>query len=136
MNNKVIAINKNLIKYVKILVFIDMFAVSLVVPLLSSYFRDAGVNSNTYGYLMSIYSIANLISGLVLGFISDYISKRDILLISFIGSSISYYLIGHSMSIHILFLSRILIGLVKQTITIATATITELTGILNICLFL
>jgi predicted MFS family arabinose efflux permease len=123
-----LSININLIKYVKILVFIDMFGVSLVVPLLSSYFRDAGVNSNSYGFLMSIYSIANLVSGLVLGVVSDYISKRDILLISFIGSGISYYMIGHSMNIHILFASRVLIGLVKQTMTISTATITDLTG--------
>lgn len=113
--------------YLKFLVFLDFFAVSLIVPLLSSYFRDAGVDTKLYGLISSLYSASQLIGGIAIGFIADNISKRNVLLISFIGSGISYFIVGTSSSLYLLFGSRVLVGLVKQTISTSTAAFTELT---------
>ena len=113
--------------YIKAMVFIDFCAVSLIVPLLSSYFRDAGVDTKSYGLIMSLYNISQLVGGVVMGFLADNMSKRDVLLLSFTGSAISYLLVGTSKSWIVLFGSRILVGLVKQTISTSTAAITELT---------
>ena len=110
---------------IKLLVFFDSFAVSLVVPLLSSYFRDAGADSKFYALISSSYSFAQLFSGVFLAVLLDYVSKRDILLLSFIGSMLSYAIVGISQSTMILLFSRVLVGMVKQTSTVATAVTTS-----------
>ena len=110
---------------IKIIVLIDFFGVSLVVPLLSSYFRDAGIVS--YGFISSIYFGSQLIGGIFIGFLSDYLRKKDILLLSFVGSIVSYCIVGFSSNAWLLLGSRVIVGLVKQTMTISTAIITELT---------
>eukprot|EP00605_Chrysophyceae_sp_TOSAG23-4_P001024 GSChrysophyteH1.ASY1.ANO1.1125.1 assembled CDS len=110
---------------VKLMVFLDMFSVSLVVPLLSSYFKNANVDASLWGFTSSVYQLAQLCGGVILGAMADSLSKRNILLLSFTGSAVSYLLLGISKSAYILFSSRVLVGLVKQTMTIATVTITE-----------
>jgi MFS family permease len=100
----------------------------LVVPILSSYFRDAGGDSNQYGYITSLFSISQLISGMVLSYLSDSLSKRSILMLSFIGSGVSYFIVGVSGSISMIFLSRIIVGLVKQTYQISTLIIITATN--------
>jgi MFS family permease len=113
--------------WIKVVVFLDFFAVSLVVPLLSAYFRDAGVDTKLYGLITSLYSVSQLFGGVAMGIMSDIISKRDVLLLSFAGSAVSYLLVGTSTSTYVLFGSRILVGLVKQTMTVSTSAISELT---------
>ena len=51
-------------------------------PLLSSYFRDAGVDKMMYAYISSTYAIAQLIGGVAIGAASDSLSKKSILLLS------------------------------------------------------
>ena len=108
-------------------VFLDFLGVALVVPLLTSYFRDAGINTKLLGILSSIYSISQIFGGVVMGLLSDTQSKHNILMISLLGSSFSYFIIGSSKNVLMLFFSRILVGLVKQTYTIATTVVNEIT---------
>ena len=56
-----------------------------------------------------------------MGSLTDLISRRDILIISFLGSAVSYTAVGKSNNLYILFGSRVLVGLVKQTMSISTA---------------
>jgi MFS transporter, DHA1 family, tetracycline resistance protein len=113
---------------VKLMVFLDMFSVALVIPLLSSYFIDANVDAKLWGFTSSTYQLAQLIGGVVFGAMADSLSKRDILLVSFTGSAFSYLLLGSSSSGIILLGSRVIVGLVKQTMTVSTATITEISS--------
>ena len=118
----------SLLTWTKIIVFFDYLAVALVVPLLSSYFRDAGVSKMLFAYISSTYQIAQLFGGVVIGAASDSLSKRSILLLSFVGSAVSYMLVGLTGNTYVLFGSRVLVGLVKQTMTVTTSTISELTA--------
>ena len=117
----------SLLFWIKIVVFLDFLGVALVVPLLTSYFRDAGINTKLLGVLSSIYSISQIFGGVIMGVLSDTQSKHNILMISLLGSSISYFIIGTSRNVLMLFFSRILVGLVKQTYTIATTVVNEIT---------
>ena len=110
---------------VKLFVFLDMLAVSIMVPLLSTYFRDAGIDSKLYGLISSLYSLSQILSGFLMGVSLDYLSKTHLLLISFVGSAISYFTVGVVQSHFLLFGSRVLVGLVKQTMTISTGILTE-----------
>lgn len=106
-----------------ILVFIDMFAVSLVVPLLFQYYKSAGINSAGQRELLSsLFSTSQIIGGIIMGFVTDarFVRRRSLLFISFGGSALSYALIAYG-GLAALVCSRIMIGLVKQTMTVTTA---------------
>lgn len=92
----------------------------------SAYFTDAGVSNDYYGFIMSVYYFSQIIGGVVMGSLTDIISRRDILIISFLGSSMSYGVVGLSSNLYILFGSRIIVGLVKQTLSISTAVLSSL----------
>jgi DHA1 family tetracycline resistance protein-like MFS transporter len=114
------------LRWVQLMCFLDFFAVSLIIPLLATYFKAAGGSQQQYGLLSSLYSISQLVGGVAIGVLSDNLSKRRILLISFAGSGLSYLLIGFS-NVACLFFSRILVGLVKQTMTVCTLLVTDST---------
>ena len=78
-------------QFIGILVMIDMLSVSLVVPLLHQYYKNAGVHSASQREMLSsLYSSSQIAGGLIIGFLSDlgYLSRRRILFLSFIGSCI------------------------------------------------
>lgn len=117
---------KTVVTIVKVCVGLDMLAVAVLVPLLPSIFRELGISNENYGLVSSVYSAAQIVGGLILGVLSDStLSRRTVLLISFIGSAISYLLVGLTNSLQVLIFSRVLVGLVKQTMTISTALITD-----------
>ncbi|CAN0487113.1 unnamed protein product, partial [Ectocarpus sp. 8 AP-2014] len=79
--------------------------------------------------MSSAYSLSQIVGGLVLGALSDRaLSRRSVLLISFLGSALSYSTIGLSSSLTMLLVGRVVVGLVKQTRTISTAIVSEHTA--------
>lgn len=105
-----------------VLVVIDMFAVSLVVPLLHQYYKNAGIHSASQRELLSsLFSSSQIAGGMIIGALSDLglLSRRRILFLSFLGSALSYLLVVGEF--RQLIFSRILVGLVKQTLTVSTS---------------
>lgn len=112
-----------------ILVFIDMFAVAQVVPLLFQYYKKAGVVSATQRELLSsVFSASQIIGGVFLGGLTDakILRKTTLLYLSFGGSAIAYLMITYG-GFTALILSRILVGLVKQTMTVTTSMLASCT---------
>ena len=94
-------------------VFIDLFAVALVVPNLSFRWKELGVPPGRLGAVQSVYSASQIIGGLVIGHLADgALGRKGALLLSFMGAGISYLLVGLAESIELLVLSRIIVGLV------------------------
>lgn len=109
--------------YLPLIVLIDMFAVAIVVPLMHQYYRMAGVSSAPQRELLSsLFSSSQIVGGLVIGALSDakYLSGRNTLFLSFCGSALSYGLIMKG-SLWAVVCSRVLVGAVKQTMTVSTA---------------
>jgi MFS family permease len=74
------------------------------------------------GMIGSVYSISQIVGGLVLGVVSDRLEdRRSVLLLSIFGAAISYAMVGMATSIPILLLSRVVVGAVKQTMTVSKA---------------
>lgn len=112
-----------------VLVFIDMFAVSLVVPLLFQYYKNAGVTSAYERELLSsVFSSSQIVGGIVLGAMTDaqLLSRKTLLFLSFGGSAVAYAMVAFG-GFHALVFSRILVGLVKQTMTVTTSILTKFT---------
>ena len=106
-----------------------MFAVSLVVPLLFQYYKNAGVtNASQRELLSSVFSSSQIVGGIVLGALTDasLIKRKTVLFLSFGGSSLAYALIVYG-GFSALIFSRVLVGLVKQTMTVTTSMLTRCT---------
>eukprot|EP01119_Soliformovum_irregulare_P008161 TRINITY_DN2111_c0_g1_i1.p1 TRINITY_DN2111_c0_g1~~TRINITY_DN2111_c0_g1_i1.p1 ORF type:complete len:397 (-),score=44.90 TRINITY_DN2111_c0_g1_i1:5-1072(-) len=79
----------------------------------------------TYGLLSTIYGLAQLIGSPIMGRLSDERGRKYVLLISFIGSCFGYLGLALSSNLWMLFLSRIPVGLVKQTVSVSKAYISD-----------
>lgn len=108
---------------------IDMLSVSLVVPLLHQYYKSAGVNSASQREMLSsLFSSSQILGGVLIGALSDMgvLSRRRVLFLSFLGSALSYALIIGG-NIYRLICSRVIVGLVKQTMTVSTSLMAQYT---------
>lgn len=110
-----------------VLVFVDMLAVGLVIPLLPYYASNLGADAVTYGYLGSIYGISQLIGSPLMGSLSDRYGRVNTLIVSFLASVVSYAMMGMAGSLAMLFLSRIPVGVLKQTMSISYAYVSDVT---------
>lgn len=94
----------------KILAFLDLFAVSLVVPALGTHFLN-----NEIVWIGSVYGIAQFFSQPFFGRLADRIGIRNAILLSLAVSSFSYFILSTGNNIVLVFLARLLAGTFKQT---------------------
>ena len=114
--------------WIKLIVFLDFFGVGLLTPILPSYLKSAGLSTSELAGLSSIYYLAQLFGGVLFGWLSDkYFTRKQVLILSLIGSALAYLLFGLSKHTILLILSRILVGTVKHTMTICTALLSDMT---------
>eukprot|EP00051_Salpingoeca_urceolata_P013084 m.163554 g.163554 ORF g.163554 m.163554 type:complete len:415 (+) comp17692_c0_seq3:1371-2615(+) len=109
-------------------VCIDLCGVALVIPLLTHYARALDLSPKWFGVLQSLYGVAQLFGSPLMGAISDRYGRKQVLLISCVGTATSYFAIGFTSSIPVLFWSRVVVGLVKQTTTASQALAADLTS--------
>src|SRR3989304_6229975 len=92
-------------------VLIDLMGFGIVLPLLPFYASHFGASAVVVGFLFSIYSFAQLIFSPVWGGLSDRFGRRPIMLVSTLGASMAYIIFGLAGSLAILFLSRLVAGI-------------------------
>mmetsp|Transcript_21331 Transcript_21331/g.52207 ORF Transcript_21331/g.52207 Transcript_21331/m.52207 type:complete len:558 (-) Transcript_21331:217-1890(-) len=115
-------------------VFLDLLGVALVIPNMPYYLKDLGLTKNgtMLALITTIYPLAQTVGGVVIGYASDRgLARRDMLLLSFVGAGISYAMVGLAIlnGNQLLFgASRLVVGLVKQTMVAGTALILERSG--------
>lgn len=108
-------------------VFLDYLGVALVVPNLIFRFTELGGTPESYGLLSSAYAASQLIGGVAIGFLADgRLGRKRALQLSFLGAGVSYLVVGLSDTIFLLVVSRVVVGLTKQTMTCSTAMVTLL----------
>lgn len=74
------------------------------------------------GMIGSVYSIAQIVGGLILGILSDRLEdRRTVLLMSFAGAAVAYAMVGVASQVWVLVCSRVIVGLFKQTMTASKA---------------
>jgi MFS family permease len=110
-----------------LVVLIDLMGFGLVLPLLPFFAREFAASPVTVGFLFSSYSICQLICSPLWGAWSDRVGRRPVMLISTLGSTLSYVLFAFSGSLGMLFASRILAGVMGGNISAAQAYITDVT---------
>ncbi|MCS6804962.1 MAG: MFS transporter [Blastocatellia bacterium] len=110
-------------------VFIDLLGFGIVLPLLPYFAHQEPFNAGEWqiGLLVAIYSLMQFIFAPIWGRLSDRVGRRPIILLSLLGSTLSYLIFAFAQNFSVLFLSRTLAGIGAANIPTAQAYIADCT---------
>lgn len=104
---------------------INSLGFGIIVPLIYPYGKQFGMTQQTLGLLTASFSIAQFFATPVLGSLSDKYGRKPLLIISLIGTCISFVLFAQAQSLVILFAARILDGITGGNISVAQAMVSD-----------
>lgn len=110
-----------------LIVAVDVLGFTIILPLLPFYSEHLGASATVVGELVSTYAVCQLISGPILGQLSDRIGRRPILLVSQLGTLAGFLILAFAHQIWLLFLARAIDGATAGNLTIAQAYISDVT---------
>ncbi|XP_035532593.1 major facilitator superfamily domain-containing protein 9 [Morone saxatilis] len=116
----------SIIQCIYVVGFMDLFGVSMIIPLLSHHVKALGASPTVAGIVGSTYGILQLFSSTIVGSWSDVVGRRYSLLTCLLLSAIGYGLLGMSTSIALFVLARIPVGLFKHSLSICRALLSDL----------
>jgi MFS family permease len=109
-------------------ILIDFVGFSVLIPLLPLYAERLGATPPEVGFLLSVYAAAQLVFLPAWGWLSDRIGRRPVLLISLLGTAVSFALLAVADSLGTIYLARALAGFFAASIGTAQAVITDVTA--------
>ncbi|XP_029937484.1 major facilitator superfamily domain-containing protein 9 [Myripristis murdjan] len=115
-----------IIQCIYVVGFMDLFGVSMIIPLLSHHVKALGASPTAAGIVGSTYGILQLFSSTIVGSWSDVVGRRYSLLTCLLLSALGYGLLGMSTSIALFVLARIPVGLFKHSLSICRALLSDL----------
>lgn len=118
--------------FILITILLDMVGLGIILPVLPGLILELngdGIARGAVigGYLVFVYALMQFIFAPVLGNLSDRFGRRPILLLSLLGLTIDYLLMGFAPTLGWLFLGRILAGISGAAVGTATAYIADIT---------
>ncbi|KAK0178869.1 hypothetical protein PV327_007712 [Microctonus hyperodae] len=102
------------IRWIYVASFLDLFAVSLILPSMSAYLKSLGASYFLIGGMTSIYACTQLISGPLIGSWSDKIGRQNIFIVTYMIVSCCYLLLGLINSLYAILIVRAVIGIFKH----------------------
>lgn len=91
--------------------FIDLLGFGLILPLLPIYITHYGGAPWVGGMLMASFSVMQFLFAPIWGRLSDRYGRRPLILLSLIGSAVSYFFFGAAPSLAVLFIARVASGI-------------------------
>src|SRR5258706_1207912 len=118
--------------------FVDMVGLLMIIPLLPFYVKTLGGSGIDVlgihfgigiiiGFIVSAFTVAQLLSAPMWGRFSDRVGRRPTLLIALGASAIAYLIFGFAHSLLVLFLSRIVQGAGGGTVGVIQAYVADST---------
>ena len=112
-----------------LIVFVQMLGGSIVLPVLPLYAqRGFDLSPPAITLLVSSYFMAQFVAGPLLGRLSDVRGRLPVLIVSQIGTTISFAMMGLAQGAVMLFAARVLDGATGGNIIVAQAYITDITS--------
>jgi len=98
---------------------------TLVIPLLAIYAETFHATALQATMLVSVFAACQLISGPVIGHVSDRVGRKPMLLISQIGTFIGFIVMARARALWMLYVARILDGATAGNLSLAQAYISD-----------
>src|SRR5690348_9593474 len=73
-----------------LIILVDVFGMTLVIPLLAIYAESFGATPLQATLLLSVFAVCQLISGPILGHLSDRFGRKPLLVLSQVGTCIGF----------------------------------------------
>jgi MFS family permease len=108
-----------------LIVLVDVFGLTLVIPLLAIYAEHFGATPLEATLLVSSYALCQLVSGPMLGRISDRVGRKPMLLVSQVGTFLGFLLLARANALWTIFLSRVIDGSTAGNLALAQAYISD-----------
>lgn len=112
---------------IALIVVVDVFALTLLIPLLPFYAERFGATPMQVGALSSVFALCQLIAGPMLGALSDRVGRRPVLIVSQLGTLAGFILLGQATSLWMVFASRMIDGATAGNLSVAQAYIADVT---------
>lgn len=107
-------------------VLVNLVGFGIIIPLLPFYAQTFGASPVTIGLLFASFSVAQLIASPLLGHWSDTWGRRPVLILSLVGTVVSFVMLAVAHSLAMLFAARVVDGLSGGNITTARAYIGDI----------
>src|SRR6266403_4736086 len=118
--------------------FVDMVGLLMIIPLLPFYVKElggAGINflgvhigvGTISGFIVTAFTVAQLISAPLWGKFSDRVGRRPTLMIALAAAGIAYLIFGFAHSLLLLFVSRLVQGAGGGTVGVIQAYVADST---------
>jgi len=109
------------------IVFVNFFGANIVLPTLPLYAqRHFDATPQQISFILAAFFIAQFAAGPVLGRLSDRYGRLPVLMISQIGTVISFIMMANAQSLTVLLLARILDGITGGNFIVVQAYITDI----------
>src|SRR5262245_61742583 len=108
-----------------LIVLVDVLGLTIVIPLLAIYAESFGASPFEAALLMPTFAACQLVSGPILGRLSDRYGRRPLLLFSQMGTFVAFILMAKAHALWMVFLGRALDGATAGNLTIAQAYISD-----------
>ena len=110
------------------IVFVQMVGAAMILPILPLFAeRTFAMSPTLIALLVSSYFAAQFFAGPYLGLLSDRYGRLPILIISQLGSAVSFFMMAAAGSAWLLFAARLVDGITGGNIIVAQAYITDVT---------
>ncbi len=110
-----------------LIVVVDILGFTIILPLLPFYAERLGATPTLVGTLVATYAVCQLISGPILGQLSDRFGRRPVLLISQAGTLAGFIMMAFANTLWMVFLARAIDGATAGNLTTAQAYISDVT---------
>ncbi len=110
-----------------LIVAVDVLGLTLMIPLLPFYAERMGASPAQVGWLIGIYAACQLVSGPLLGRMSDRTGRKPLLIVSQIGTCIGFIVTAFAPNLWVLFLARAIDGATAGNLSLAQAYISDVT---------
>ena len=104
----------------------EVLGFSLILPFLPFYAEDLGASPFVVGLILTSFSLFQFISAPIMGRLSDHYGRKPLLIFSQLSTFLSFIILGLAGSLKMIFLSRIVDGLLGSNFTIAQAYLSDI----------
>ena len=111
-----------------VIMITEVLGFSLILPFLPFYAQEFGATPLTIGLILASFSFFQFISAPIMGRLSDHYGRKPLLVLSQLSTFVSFIILGFANSLWMIFLSRIVDGLLGSNYTIAQAYLSDISS--------